>query len=172
MIRDAADEEERMADDPSAAAGAEGDAGTENTLTEETEEEAGGSSAAVTTKKVAQQSGLGKRDVGADRPVMTREGEAAGPRKTKVVIKDAAWSTWWAVLFYVSIGFFISRFQQYSYDNVMMLHDSLLYLTRRLVLQLIYSSTPIASILPLSLQHSPTLPLQHHHSQPIPVLIQ
>ena len=29
-------------------------------------------------------------------------GPIAGPRKTKVMIRDAAWSTWWAVLYWVS----------------------------------------------------------------------
>lgn len=43
-----------------------------------------------------------KREVGTDRPKMTQEGVAAGPKKMKVVIRDAAWSTWWAVLFWVS----------------------------------------------------------------------
>lgn len=30
------------------------------------------------------------------------EGAVVGPKKTRVVIKDAAWSTWWAVLYWVS----------------------------------------------------------------------
>jgi hypothetical protein len=28
--------------------------------------------------------------------------DTRGPKKTRVVIKDAAWSTWWAVLYWVS----------------------------------------------------------------------
>lgn len=35
---------------------------------------------------------------------MRERDEAAviGPKKTRVVIKDAAWSTWWAILYWVS----------------------------------------------------------------------
>jgi hypothetical protein len=29
------------------------------------------------------------------------EGAVLGPKKTRVVIKDAAWSTWWAILYWV-----------------------------------------------------------------------
>lgn len=29
------------------------------------------------------------------------EGQAMGPKKTRIIIKDAAWSTWWAVLYWV-----------------------------------------------------------------------
>jgi len=39
-----------------------------------------------------------------DYPVVMRtpsEGQVMGPKKTKVVIRDAAWSTWWAVLYWV-----------------------------------------------------------------------
>jgi hypothetical protein len=28
-------------------------------------------------------------------------GGTVGPKKTKVLIRDAAWSTWWAVLYWV-----------------------------------------------------------------------
>lgn len=44
-----------------------------------------------------------KREVIPSRPV---EGPILGPRKTKVVVRDAAWSTWWAVLFWVSCHLF------------------------------------------------------------------
>lgn len=33
-----------------------------------------------------------------------RDGAAViGPKKTRVVIKDAAWSTWWAILYWVGV---------------------------------------------------------------------
>lgn len=34
-------------------------------------------------------------------------GVVAGPRKTRVVVRDAAWSTWWAVLYWVSLEFLV-----------------------------------------------------------------
>lgn len=52
--------------------------------------------------------GRDKREIGADRP-RTQEGAHAGPKKTKVVVRDAAWSTWWAVLFYVSLPDHVHR---------------------------------------------------------------
>lgn len=30
------------------------------------------------------------------------EAAVIGPKKTRVVVKDAAWSTWWAILYWVS----------------------------------------------------------------------
>lgn len=63
--------------------------------------EAGTSSGSGSSATVSASGGI-KREVGADRPKMTQEGAAAGPKKTKVVVRDAAWSTWWAVLFWVS----------------------------------------------------------------------
>ena len=35
-------------------------------------------------------------------PARQREAASLGPKKTRVVIRDAAWSTWWAVLYWVS----------------------------------------------------------------------
>jgi hypothetical protein len=35
-------------------------------------------------------------------PGRHQSGSMVGPRKTKVVVKDAAWSTWWAILYWVS----------------------------------------------------------------------
>lgn len=31
-------------------------------------------------------------------------GPVAGPKKTRVIVRDAAWSTWWAVLYWVGCG--------------------------------------------------------------------
>lgn len=36
-------------------------------------------------------------------------GEVLGPKKTKVIVRDAAWSTWWAVLYWVSVMLLIGR---------------------------------------------------------------
>ena len=34
-------------------------------------------------------------------PGRPSSGSIAGPRKTRVMVRDAAWSTWWAVLYWV-----------------------------------------------------------------------
>lgn len=100
------DEEDRMVieeDAPEGSGGTGGDeertAGTGQTHEAVPESEASSPSvsAAVST------AGGSKREVGTDRPKLTQEGVAAGPKKTKVVVRDAAWSTWWAVLFWVSL---------------------------------------------------------------------
>lgn len=36
------------------------------------------------------------------------DANAIGPKKTRIVVRDAAWSTWWAVLYWVSIVFRVS----------------------------------------------------------------
>ena len=50
----------------------------------------------------ARGSGSGKKDTKGKAGMGRNSGPALGPKKTKVVLKDAAWSTWWALLYWVS----------------------------------------------------------------------
>lgn len=51
-----------------------------------------------------------KREVPSVVPAAARpstSGPVLGPKKSKVMIRDAAWSTWWAVLYWVSCRFLL-----------------------------------------------------------------
>ena len=92
----------------------EGESADDEEASVHTAAETGEGSAGTVSVK-ASTGGMSKRGIGADRPPMTLDGTAAGPKKMKVVVKDAAWSTWWAVLYWA--GYFLLGFITYLTKN-------------------------------------------------------